>query len=100
MTADDDVTTHILVRTGRGRVAAARGDLADAEALCREAVALAETTDDLNMHGDVLLDLVHVLAVAGDEEGAVAAGAGARALFEAKGNIVQAASAGGSAVVP
>ena len=93
--ADDDVTTHILVRAGRGRVAASRGDLAGAAALCREAVALAETTDDLNMHGDVLLDLAHVLAAAGDAGSAGAAAAQARALFEAKGNVVQAAAAGG-----
>ena len=82
-------------RDGRGRVAASRGDLAGAAALCREAVALAETTDDLNMHGDVLLDLAHVLAAAGDAGSAGAAAAQARALFEAKGNVVQAAAAGG-----
>jgi class 3 adenylate cyclase/tetratricopeptide (TPR) repeat protein len=93
--ADDDVTTHILVRAGRGRVAASRGELPEAVARCREAVALAETTDDLNMHGDVLLDLAHVLAAAGNAEGAATAAAQALALFEAKGNVVQAAAAGG-----
>ena len=93
--ADDDVTTHILVRAGRGRVAASRGDHAGAEVLCREAVALAETTDDLNMRGDVLLDLAHVLAAAGDAGSAGAAAAQAQALFGAKGNVVQAAAAGG-----
>ncbi|MGZ5294182.1 MAG: AAA family ATPase [Actinomycetota bacterium] len=91
--ADDDVTTHILVRAGRGRVAASRSDLPGAEALCREAVALTETTDDLNMRGDVLLDLAHVLAAAGNAEGAGTAAAQARALFDAKGNVVQAAAA-------
>ena len=47
------------------------------------------------MRGDVLLDLAHVLAAAGDAGSAGAAAAQAQALFGAKGNVVQAAAAGG-----
>jgi class 3 adenylate cyclase/tetratricopeptide (TPR) repeat protein len=92
--ADDDITTHILVQAARGRVSAGRDGLEQAEALCREAVSLAETTDDVNMHGDVLLDLAHVLEANGDARGAADVAARARTLFEGKGNIVQAAAAG------
>jgi tetratricopeptide (TPR) repeat protein len=90
--ADDDVTTLILVQAARGLVAGARGDLGEAQERCRHAVTLAEETDDVNMHGDVLCDLAHVLGLAGDDEGARAALERARSFYDAKGNVVQAAA--------
>jgi thioredoxin-like negative regulator of GroEL len=90
--ADDDVTTRILVQAARGGLASAHGEIDDAVARCREAVTLAEATDDVNMRGDVLLDLARALAGAGDEEGARMARQAARELFASKGNVVQAAA--------
>jgi tetratricopeptide (TPR) repeat protein len=89
--ADDDVTTHILVQAARGGLALAHGEIDDAVVRCREAVTLAEATDDVNMRGDVLLDLARALVGAGDEEGARMARQAARELFASKGNVVQAA---------
>ena len=65
----------------------------DAVARCGVAVAVAERTDDLNMHGDVLVDLAEVLTAAGDRRAADDALERAEGLFEAKGNVVQAETA-------
>ena len=55
----------MLWRQARGKLLARRGELEEGERLAREAVALAEETDMLNVHGDALLDLAEVLALAG-----------------------------------
>jgi class 3 adenylate cyclase/tetratricopeptide (TPR) repeat protein len=91
--ADDDLTTQTLLESAHGRALALQGDVDDAVARCRIAVAVAERTDDLNMHGDVLVDLAEVLTAAGDRRGAREALGRAEALFEAKGNVVQAEAA-------
>ncbi len=88
--AEDDLTTQILLHGARGRALAHRGDGAESERRCRDAAKLAEETDDLNMRGDVLLDLADVLRSNGDAPGADEALGRAMALFEAKGNLVQA----------
>jgi hypothetical protein len=89
----DDIVAHVLWRTVRGRVLAHRGEHAAAVALAREAAELAARTDCLNVHGGVLLDLAEVLGLAGQPEEAAAAADQARALFERKGNQVDAARA-------
>ena len=65
---------------------ARRGDLSEAEALAREAVALAERTDLLNTHGDTLADLGEVLVLAGRTDEAGAIFAQAAEILERKGN--------------
>jgi class 3 adenylate cyclase/tetratricopeptide (TPR) repeat protein len=91
--AEDDLATQILLQSARGRALARRDEPAEAEARCRDAVRLAEETDDVNMHGDVLLHLAEVLdTVAADPGGAAACRERARALFDAKGNVAQSSS--------
>jgi hypothetical protein len=81
----------MLWRGVQSRVMARRGQLDDAEALAREAVALAEKTDFLVYRGDALVDLAYILQDAGrTQEAAVAAAAGLE-LHEQKGNLVTAA---------
>ena len=90
-TAADDLTTQILWRGVRGRVLSARGDHVEAEALQREAAALAAETDDVNMRADTLVDLAHVLRAAGRDAEADGEVGRALDLYEGKGNEVAAA---------
>jgi class 3 adenylate cyclase len=89
----DDVLSQITWRGVRSKALARRGELAQADLLAREAVALAEETDGLNMHGDALLDLAEVLRAANRPTEAVAAAERALSLYKRKGNLVSAASA-------
>jgi tetratricopeptide (TPR) repeat protein len=78
----------ILWHRLRGKLLARRGEFEEGERLAREAVALAEKTDMLNVHADALLDLAYVLALTGKDgrpelERALA-------LYEQKGNLVMA----------
>jgi tetratricopeptide (TPR) repeat protein len=84
--ASDDAFSQVLWRTGRAKIRARRGELAEAEALAREAVAVAERTDLLNTRGDTLADLGEIVALAGRPADAVAAFEQAAELFERKGN--------------
>jgi class 3 adenylate cyclase/tetratricopeptide (TPR) repeat protein len=92
----DDVLSHIAWRSVRAKALAKKGDLEQAELLAREAVALAEETDGLNLHGDALLDLAELLRAAGRPSDAVAAAERALALYERKGNLVSAARVRGA----
>jgi hypothetical protein len=84
--AEDDVSTQVLGRSARARILAARGLGEEAEALAREAVARAESTDDLNMRGDALVNLGEVLRSHGNRAGATLALTDALRLYDAKGN--------------
>jgi class 3 adenylate cyclase/predicted ATPase len=77
---------EIMRRHARAKVATRRGELEEGERLAREAVALAEQTDMLNPHGDALIDLAEVLAVAGKDPRPQLEQA--LALYQRKGNIV------------
>src|SRR5262249_49852758 len=92
-TTPDDLLAQLLWRTVLGRVLAARGEHAAAEAVSREAAAIAAQTECLNVHGGVRMSLAEVLGQAGRASEAAAAAAEARALFERKGNVVDAARA-------
>jgi predicted ATPase len=85
--ADEDVFSQVLWRSARAKVLARRGEAEAAEAVGREAVAIAERTDLLNTQADALLDLAEVLARAGRAEEAKAAALEAAGRFERKGNI-------------
>jgi class 3 adenylate cyclase/tetratricopeptide (TPR) repeat protein len=90
--AEDDVSTQVLDRSARARIQAGRGLYDEAAKLGRDAVALSEATDDLNMRGDTLADLGAVLSAAGDKQGSSAALESALQHYEAKGNTAAAGS--------
>jgi tetratricopeptide (TPR) repeat protein len=82
-----DVATQALWRQVQALVHAHRGQHAEAERLAREAVAIVEETDGLNMQGDALCDLADVLAAAGRGDEAAAALAQAFERYERKHNL-------------
>jgi tetratricopeptide (TPR) repeat protein len=86
--APEDLFSQVLWRSGRAKIRARRGELDEAESLAREAVALADKTDLLNVQGDTLADLAEVLSLAGRHAEAVSALEQAAARFERKGNLV------------
>jgi DNA-binding SARP family transcriptional activator len=90
---EDDWSAQMVWQGLQARILAARGRLAEAEALARSAVALAARTDFLNQHGDALLELATVLAAAGRTAEAQAAVGDALDLYRRKGNLVAAAGA-------
>jgi DNA-binding SARP family transcriptional activator len=81
--AGADIVSQLYWRQARARVRLARGDRAGAEQLAREAVALAEPTDLLAVHGALLLDLAAALPAGPEQDAAVARG---RALLAEKGD--------------
>ena len=83
-TAPDDRSAGVQWRAVRAKLLARRGELAAAEALAREAVALADETDFTVLRGDAFMDLADVLRTAGRETESGVRGAGARAV-RAKG---------------
>jgi tetratricopeptide (TPR) repeat protein len=85
--AEDDLASQVLQRSARARILAARGDPTPAVAEAREAVALAETTDDVNMRADALVDLAEVLRRSGAPEDAKEPLDRATELYRAKGNV-------------
>jgi class 3 adenylate cyclase/tetratricopeptide (TPR) repeat protein len=72
---------------------ARRGRVEEAERLVRSAVSGAERTDFLNWRGDVLLDLAHVLGLAGKPGEARSAVESAVELYARKGNVASEAAA-------
>jgi tetratricopeptide (TPR) repeat protein len=91
--AEDDVASQVLWRSARARVLAASGLASEAESLAREAIALVEITDDVNMHADTRMDLAVVLIAAGRPKEASEVLDRAIALYMGKGNVVGAAGA-------
>jgi tetratricopeptide (TPR) repeat protein len=81
------MATQMLWRQVQARVHAARGEHPQAEALAREAVAIAERTDALNRQGDALRDLAEVLAAARRGDEAAAALGQALERYERKKNL-------------
>jgi class 3 adenylate cyclase len=65
-----DATTQALWRQVKALVLAHRGQHAEAESLAREAVAIIEETDGLNLQGDALCDLAEVLSDGSSNEAA------------------------------
>jgi class 3 adenylate cyclase/tetratricopeptide (TPR) repeat protein len=84
--AEDDVASQVLWRSARARILVATGGLDEAEAVARQALALVERTDDVNMHADTLAVLADVLIAQGRPEEATAALDRAVELYAAKGN--------------
>jgi class 3 adenylate cyclase/tetratricopeptide (TPR) repeat protein len=84
----DDVLNEALWRSVRARALVARGDLNTAEALAREALRLAESSDYFELVAAAWLDLGRILDARGAAGAADAAG-NAVALYEQKGNLVR-----------
>jgi tetratricopeptide (TPR) repeat protein len=91
--ASDDMFTQMLWRQARAKVLARRGELAEAERLAREAVAIGEKTDLLDAQGETYSDLAEVLLLAGKPDEEAAALEQALARYERKGNVVMAGRA-------
>jgi tetratricopeptide (TPR) repeat protein len=77
----------------RAKAIANGGRLAEGEQLAREAVALAQDTDDINLHGDALMALAEVLRLAERPDEAAPFIDQALRLYEQKGNLVSAGKA-------
>ena len=92
---EQDVMTQALWRQVQALVHAHRGDHAKAEPLAREAVAIAERTDSLNLQGDGLCDLAQVLHSAARSEEAAATLQQALERYERKRNLAMAAQVRG-----
>jgi class 3 adenylate cyclase len=88
--ADDDFVTQVRLRAGKAKLFAQRGAARDAEVLARDALALAEETEFVDLRGDSLLALGDVLALDGRTSDAEAAHRAALELMEAKGNVMSA----------
>jgi ATP/maltotriose-dependent transcriptional regulator MalT len=95
--AEDDLVTQVRLRAGRAKVLARRGALEAAEAMARDAVALAAQTEFVDLRGDSLLALGEVLQLGGHTNDADAAMATALSPWEAKGNVTFAARTRGLA---
>ena len=95
--ASDDALNQMNWRPVMAKVLARRGDQQEAERLAREAVAIAETTDDISGQGDVYADLAEVLELGGKHDEAIAALEQALARYERKGNLVSGAEREGTA---
>jgi predicted ATPase len=92
LAASGDLITQVRWRRVRARVLARRAEIPAAEALAREALAIAEATDFVNDRADALIDLSHVLEASRRCDEAVSAASAALDLYELKGNLVAAAA--------
>jgi class 3 adenylate cyclase/tetratricopeptide (TPR) repeat protein len=88
-----DTASRIESRSIRAKVLARRGGFKEAEILARDAVQLAEQTDDIGSQATAIGDLAQVLDLAGDTEEVISLMRRARGLFEQKGNVVAARTA-------
>jgi predicted ATPase len=92
LAAGGDLVTQIRWRRVLSRVLARRAEFGAAEALAREALAIADATDFVNDRANALVDFSHVLDVSRRRDDAVAAASAALHLYELKGNVVAAAA--------
>ncbi len=86
---EEDAVTQMLWRQAQARVLVRRGEHEEAERLAREAVAIADTTEDLNAKAEVRADLAEVLTLAGRPDVATPVIAEALERFAAKENVVR-----------
>ena len=87
---EEDVVTQMLWREARARILARRGRHEEAEQLARQAVAIGDTTEDLDAQAEARADLGEVLALAGRPQDAAPVVEEALARFEAKENLARA----------
>jgi len=89
----DDYLSQILWRSVRAKVIASEGRLDEAERLAREAVMLAEDTDNIDLRGNASMALAAVLRLAERPDEAAPLIQEALRLYEQKGNLVSAGKA-------
>ena len=77
-------------RCVRGKLRARQGAIDEAESLLSAATALIETSDQLDLQGNGLLDFAEVRELAGAPADAAALSEQGARLFERKGNVVSA----------
>ena len=92
-TAPDDRSAGVQWRAVRAKLLARRGQVAEAEAMAREAVVLADKTDFTVLRADAFMDLAEVLRTAERETESTRFVALALELYEQKGNVVAAGRA-------
>ena len=83
-----DIAPQILWRAAKARIAASKGERADAIELASEAAALAEQTDAMAMIGHTNLTLSEAYSATGRLEEAAAAAKRALQCYAAKGHVV------------
>ena len=88
-----DMESQVAWRKPRALLSAHRGEHAEAEAVAREAVQLADETDDPTSQADARIVLACVLQLAGKADDAAEVLGEAIALYDAKGNVLGAAYA-------
>ena len=87
------MSSQYLWRGVKGKLLARDGDHDAGISLATSGVDQARTTDDIEGQGNALMFLAEAQAAAGRDRDAVLSAAEARAMFEAKGNVVSAARA-------
>ena len=85
LASPDDTPSQVGWRTQRARALAHRGELKEAERLAREAIALAEPTDEVVSKGECALVLAEILHLTGRGEEAAAEAATALEIWQRKG---------------
>jgi class 3 adenylate cyclase/tetratricopeptide (TPR) repeat protein len=92
MTVPEDVDAQAGWRRVRAKALARRGELAEADRLAREAVAMLAASDYLDAHASAVADLGEVLHLAGKLQESAAVSAEAIRMYEEKGNIAVASA--------
>jgi len=90
LASPDDVASQFLWRCVRGKLRARQGAIGEAQSLLSAATALIETSDQLDLQGNGLLDFAEVRELAGAPADAAVLSEQAAVLFERKGNVVSA----------
>ena len=90
LASPDDVDSQFLWRCVRGKLRARQGAIDEAESLLSAAMALIETSDQLDWQGNGLMDFAEVRELARAPTDAAAFSERAARLFERKGNVVSA----------
>jgi len=90
LASPDDVASQFHWRCVRGKLKARHGVIDEAESLLSAATALIETSDQLDLQGNGLLDFAEVRELAGAPADAADLSEQAAVLFERKGNVVSA----------
>ena len=90
LASPDDVASQFLWRCVRGKLRARQGAIDEAESLLSAATALIETSDQLDLQGNGLLDFAEVRGLEGAPAEAAALSERAVILFERKGNVISA----------
>jgi DNA-binding SARP family transcriptional activator len=91
--APSDVSSQYLWRGIKGKLLARDGAADEGISLATSGVSQTRTSDDIEAQGNASMFLAEAQAAAGRDGDAVRSAAEARALFEAKGNVVSAARA-------